>query len=183
MPRRIRTDAFDSRVDEMRGRGLTDQQIADQLRCSRQTVRNARRRAPLAGRVVAPPAESGARAAFKMGRRDGMTRRAGAAALEAATGDDPAEGEDVPLDLAEQRLELSRLFRSYAKQARTLRDSDPAASHVAGRLASVFAGALSRVTVPEPPRDPNEHPDMIAAAEHGRAKLWGYVEAASLGKS
>jgi hypothetical protein len=167
MPKHIRDAAFDSRVAELRGRGRTDQQIADELGCCRQTVRNARHRAPLAKYgedITAKPARA---------------KRAPAIAPPADLS--PQEGEDVPLDISEQRLELSRLFRSYAKQARVLHDTNPAEANTAGRLASVFAAALSRVTVPEAPRDPNEHPDMVAAAERGRAKLWEYLERAARG--
>jgi hypothetical protein len=132
--------------------------------------------------ALAMPATHGA----KVGRRDGMssasTRAILGAVLPPPDASNPQECEDMPLDIAEQRVELSRLFRTYAKQARALHDTSPAEANTAGRLASVFAAALSRVTVPEPPRDPNEHPDMVAAAERFRAKAWEYVEKIQTGK-
>lgn len=40
-----------------------------------------------------------------------------------------------------------------------------------------------QIAVLDPKRDPNERPDMVQAADRGRAKLLEYVERAALGKS
>ena len=144
-------------IRALRGRGLTREQIAREAGCSTGLVSKA----------------------LGMGKA-----KAKAVLAEVmATHDTPATEEDaVPLTVADQRVELSKLFRSQAKLACDKRESNPAEANTAARLATALSAALARVTVPDPPRDPNEHPDMVAAAERGRAKLWEYLERIQTGK-
>lgn len=96
-------------------------------------------------------------------------------AAEGKADEDAGPGE--PLSLDDQRRLLSEQMRSAAAAARTLRASgDLGAAAAQSRLVAAFGASLKRLTAPDPPPDPNERPDMQAAAHRGRAKLADYLE-------
>jgi hypothetical protein len=91
---------------------------------------------------------------------------------------------DQPVTGDEQRALLSSLLRGVVEDARKSRQDGDSASSLAGaRLAGALSSAIARIPTEVPPADPNEQPDMMAAAERGRAKLFDYVERARAGKS
>lgn len=64
---------------------------------------------------------------------------------------------------------------------RALEDDESAVVNAGLRTLSQLTMQISRLQPPPPP-DPNDHPDMIAAARMARNKLTEYVQRAALGK-
>jgi hypothetical protein len=64
---------------------------------------------------------------------------------------------------------------------RAMQDEEPSQVNAGLRTLGQLTAQLARLEPPIPP-DPNEHPDMIAAASKCRAKLQDYVDRARGGK-
>ena len=94
---------------------------------------------------------------------------------ETPPGSDP--GSDVEaMTRDEQRRYWSRTMRgaiATAEELRANRELEPAARWL--RIASQAGATLAKLSPSEEPPDPNTLPDMVAAADRGRAKLWEYI--------
>ena len=95
---------------------------------------------------------------------------------ETPPGSDP--GTDVEaMSRDEQRRHWSRTMRNAIATAEGLqaaRELEAAARWL--RIASQAGQTLAKLSPSEEPPDPNTLPDMVAAADRGRAKLWEYLE-------
>ena len=147
-----------------RSAGLTYLEVAAELGVSEPTVRRA-----CSGATSRPARGTSAQGAQ------------GSPGVSAAT-PWPADAPLAAMGLDEQRASLSDLLRVHRDSALALASTDPAASAASTRIVTALAGAIRHLTEPAPPRNPNELPDMVAAADRGRAKLQDYLERIRLGK-
>jgi phage terminase large subunit-like protein len=148
---------------------MSDQAIADELRVSRTVVRKARLEGCPTARPPVPALVASLGPATP-GPSDG--------------GGDGENDAGEALGLEDQRRILSEQMREAHELCRRLQDANDLGGAAAqSRLVATFAAALKRITAPEPPADPNAHPDMVAAAAAARAKLGDLAERWRLGKA
>lgn len=125
---------------------------------------------------ISMPSERTVRNAVRGGwKAKGPRKGAAAPAAPTAPREPTTEDDPQPADVV---AALQRVSETLEGACRSLDSSDPADARLLstlGRSAAAIAQQIQRMTPPAPV-DPNAHPDMLAAADRGRAKLWEYVE-------
>lgn len=156
-------------VRDLRSQGLTQVKIAARLGVRQQVVSGALRRArgPAAGHRArspeAPPAET-------VGEVSG------------GIGDATPQGEEVGIDELRE-MSASKLRRLSTEIDAALADGRVDAAMSLVRVWNQTAANVAKTMAPSPPTPAEERPDMQAAADRARRKLWEVVEVARLGKS
>jgi hypothetical protein len=174
------TPAQRSRLQDRIADGASDAVLTRELGVSRRTVarhRAALRAVPARGGTPYVAAPDGASVPAPARRRSSGRRSSGEG------GASEAEPGSTAMDLDEHRSLLSRLLRDTIADAERLRaEGEDQRATSATRLAGALSSALRHITRPDPPPDPNELPDMIAAAERGVERLKEYQRKIRSGK-
>ena len=150
-----------------RAAGVSDTALGKRYGCSARTIKRTLARAAKAGQTTAGQP------------RQAMHADAAAPNIAPPTSD-PSDPEAMTRD--EQRRYWSRTMRNAiatAEQLRNERELAQAAHWL--RIASQAGATLAKLSPSEEPPDPNTLPDMVAAADRGRAKLWDYLERLRVG--
>ena len=145
-----------------KARGVSDVEVGRHFGCTARTVVRSLARAAKAGQPLTAQASS-------------RSAESAATSDVAPPGSDPGDVEAMTRD--EQRRHWSRVMREAIATAEGLRavsELEPAARWL--RIASQAGATLAKLSPSEEPPDPNQLPDMVAAADRGRAKLWDYLE-------
>jgi hypothetical protein len=165
--------------------GASDAVLTRELGVSRRTVarhRAALRAVPARGGTPYVAAPDGASVPAQARRRSSGRSSTGRSSTGEGVASE-AEPGSTAMDLDEHRALLSRLLRDTIADAERLRaEGEDQRATSATRLAGALSSALRHITRPDPPPDPNELPDMIAAAERGVERLREYQRKIRSGK-